>query len=129
MPTRPYERWGMDFIHDRLVNQRRIRTLNIVDDFTRECLWIEVDQSLSGKRVARVLDFLVHLRGNPAMIVSDSGPEFAGMDLNQWMYENNVTHHFIQPGKPVQNAFVESFNGKFRYECLNDHWFKSIFEA
>jgi len=86
MPTRPNERWSMDFVHDRLVNQKRIRTLNIVDDFTRECLWIEVDQSLSGKRVTRVLDFLVHLRGKPAIIVSDNGPEFTGMDLNQWMY-------------------------------------------
>jgi putative transposase len=128
-PTKPMQRWSMDFIHDRLTDGRRIRMLNIVDDFTRECLWIEVGQSLSGHRVARVLDFLVHLKGKPETIVIDNGPEFSGRALDSWAYENQVFLHFIQPGKPVQNAYVESFNGKFRYECLNDHWFGSLDEA
>ncbi len=129
LPIAPNERWSMDFVHDRLINGKRIRTLNIVDDYTRECIWIEAGASLSGSRVVKVLEFLVHLRGNPSAIVVDNGPEFTGKDLDQWAYENQVRLHFIQPGKPVQNAFVESFNGKFRYECLNDHWFHMLQEA
>lgn len=116
-------------MHDRLVNGRRLRLLNIVDDFTRECLWVEVGSSLTGARVAQVLDFLVRLRGKPRAIVVDNGPEFTGRDLDKWAYENKIYLHFIQPGKPVQNAFVESFNGKFRDECLNDHWFHTLDEA
>lgn len=129
LPKKPNERWSMDFVHDRLVNGQRLRMLNIVDDYTRECLWIEVGQSLSGQRVARVLDFLVHMREKPKMIVTDNGPEFCSKVLDQWAYDNKVHHHFIEPGKPIQNAFVESFNGKMRFECLNDHWFQSIKEA
>lgn len=130
VPTAPNDRWSMDFVHDRLVNGRRLRMLNIVDDYTRECLWIEVGQSLSGQRVTQVLDFLVHLRGaSPKIIVTDNGPEFCSRALDQWAYDNKVHLHFIEPGKPVQNAFVESFNGKLRYECLNDHWFRNLDEA
>lgn len=127
--TRANERWSMDFTHDRLINGRKIRTLNVVDTFTRECLWIEVGPSMSGQRVTEVLDFLVHLRGNPQVITTDNGSEFAGRALDKWAYEHKVKLHFIDPGKPVQNAYVESFNGKFRNECLNDHWFNSLEEA
>jgi putative transposase len=129
MPTRANERWSMDFVADRLVNGRKLRTLNVVDDFTRECLWIEVDQSLGGYRVVQALEFLLHMRGKPKTIVTDNGSEFTGKTLDQWAYTHQVHLHFIDPGKPVQNAFVESFNGKFRNECLNDHWFNSIDEA
>ena len=128
-PSGPNERWSIDFMHDRLVGGKRMRTLNIVDDFTRECLWIEVNPSLTGQHVKRVLDFLVHLKGKPLAIVSDNGPEFSGHVIDQWAYENQIYWHFIQPGKPTQNAFVESFNGKFRDECLADHWFSDIHEA
>jgi len=129
-PTQINERWSMDFVQDRLMNGRKLRLLNVVDEFTRECLWIEAGYSLSGKRVTEVLDFLIHFRGaKPAMIVTDNGPEFAGRALDRWAYDHSVHLHFIEPGKPVQNAFVESFNGKFRNECLNDHWFTSLDHA
>jgi putative transposase len=123
------DHWSMDFVHDRLVNGRKIRTLNVVDIFTRECLWIEVGSSMSGRRVTEVLDFLIHLRGVPKVITTDNGSEFAGRALDKWAYDHRVHLHFIDPGKPVQNAYVESFNGKFRNECLNDHWFHSIDQA
>lgn len=117
------DRWSMDFMSDQLADGRRIRTLNIVDDHTRECLAIEVDSSLSGHRVCRVLDRLVAERGHPKRLLTDNGPEFTSKILDRWAYEHRVEHQFIQPGKPVQNAFVESFNGTFRNECLNEHWF------
>lgn len=128
-PTKVNERWSMDFVHDRLVNGRKIRTLNVVDMFTRECLWIEVGSAMSGERVTNVLDFLVHLRGKPHSITTDNGSEFTGKALDKWAYDHKVYLHFIDPGKPVQNAYVESFNGKFRNECLNDHWFNTLSEA
>jgi putative transposase len=103
----------MDFVHDS-TEQGCIRSLNIVDDYTRECLWIEVDRSLSGHRVTRVLDNLIELRGKPQSLVMDNGPEFAGLTLDRWAYREQVQLNFIQPGKPTQNAYVESFNGKFR---------------
>ncbi len=123
------DRWSMDFVSDQLADGRKIRTLNIVDDHTRECLAIEVDTSLSGFRVCRVLDRLVADRGHPARIITDNGPEFTSKVLDRWAYEHCVELQFIQPGKPVQNAFVESFNGTFRNECLNQHWFISLQEA
>jgi putative transposase len=102
------DRWSMDFMSDQLADGRRIRTLNIVDDHTRECLAIEVDTSLSGYRVCRVLDRVVADRGHPKRIITDNGPEFISKALDRWAYEHRVEHQFIQPGKPVQNAFVES---------------------
>ena len=123
------DRWSMDFVSDQLADGRKIRTLNIVDDHTRECLAIEVDTSLSGFRVCRVLDRLVVDRGHPARIITDNGPEFTSKVLDRWAYEHCVELQFIQPGKPGQNAFVESFNGTFRNECLNEHWFISLQEA
>lgn len=121
--------WSMDFVHDSLANGRRIRCLNIVDDFTRESIAIEVDTSLSGLRVARVLDEVGGKRPLPRMIRVDHGSEFASLVMNDWAHKNNVRLSFIEPGKPSQNAYVESFNGRFRDECLNDHWFTSLDEA
>ena len=123
------ERWSMDFVSDQLASGRRIRMLTIVDDHTRECLAIEVDTSLSGNRVCRVLDRLIGGRGRPKGLLMDNGPEFTSKALDRWGYENEVKLHHIQPGKPVQNAFVESFNGTLRNECLNEHWFLDLLEA
>ena len=123
------DRWSMDFTTDTLADGRNFRTLNIVDDFTRECLAIEVDRSLPGLRVARVLDRLHAAVGLPKTIVVDNGPEFAGRTLGAWAYARGVTLRFIRPGKPIENAYVESFNGKFRDECLNEHWFVSLADA
>lgn len=123
------QRWSMDFVADSLANGRRIRVLTVVDDFTRECLATEVDTSLPGVRVARVLDRLGAQRGLPETITVDNGPEFAGRALDAWAYQHQVQLHFIQPGKPVQNAYIESFNGKLRDECLNEHWFGSLYHA
>jgi len=129
LPSRPSERWSMDFVSDTLSNGRVFRTLNIVDDFTRECVAIKVDHSLPGLRVVQVLEHLAANRGLPATIVMDNGPEFTGRVLDAWAYRRGVRLHFIEPGKPVQNAFIESFNGKFRDECLNEHWFVSLLDA
>jgi putative transposase len=123
------ERWSMDFVSDALADSRVFRTLNVVDDYTRECLAIEVDTSLGGTRVTRVLDRISEKRGLPGMIVMDNGPEFTSRALDAWAYERGVKLHFIEPGKPIQNAYVESFNGRFRDECLNEHWFTSLGDA
>ena len=128
-PTRPNQRWSMDFTLDGLNGGRRFRTLNIVDDFSRECLAIEVDFSLPGSRVVRVLEQLAECRGLPHTIVIDNGPEFAGKALDAWAYEKGVTLQFIRPGKPVENAYIESFNGKFRDECLNSNFFLNLRHA
>jgi len=100
-----------------------------VDDFSRECPAITVDTSINGRRVTQVLDRLVLQRGLPQTLVMDNGPEFAGRALDEWAYRNGVNLHFIDPGKPVQNSYIESFNGKFRDECLNEHWFISLDHA
>jgi len=129
IPTRPNQRWSMDFISDALREGRKFRSLNIVDDFNRECLATEVDTSIPGARVVRVLERLRERRGLPQILVMDNGPEFAGRALDVWAYEQGVKLHFIELGKPVQNALIESFNGKLRDECLNEHWFLSLGEA
>jgi len=128
-PSRRNERWSMDFTLDTLASGRRFRTLNVVDEFTRECLAIEVDTSIGGSRVARVLAHLLETRGRPDLIVCDNGPEFAGKTLDAWAYQASVKIHFIRPGKPVENGYIESFNGKFRDECLNNHWFLDLADA
>jgi len=128
-PSRPTERWSMDFATDSLANGRRFRALVVVDDFTRECVGIEVDTSLTGGRVARLLERAGELAGLPEVVVSDNGPEFTSRALDAWAYRNGVELRFIQPGKPNQNAFAESFIGKFRDECLNEHWFSSLADA
>lgn len=129
VPSRANERWSIDFVSDQLADGRVFRTLNIVDDFTRECRAIEVDTSLSGQRLVRVLDSLCVEHGRPQGLMMDNGPELTSKVLDAWAYRNGVELRFIQPGKPVQNAYVESFNGKFRDECLNEHWFLTLDEA
>jgi putative transposase len=121
--------WSMDFMRDTLASGRVFRTLNVVDDASRECLAIEVDTSLSGLRVGRVLDRVARQRGYPKRIVLDNGPEFTCRALDQWAYERGVELAFIRPGKPMDNGLVESFNGRFRDECLNLHWFISLDDA
>ena len=126
---RPNERWSMDFVSDGLSNGKVIRMLRLVDDYTRECLAVEVDTSLGGLRVCRVLDRVTAERGLPEAIVLDNGPEFRGRALAAWSEKQGVRLEFIQPGKPVQNAYAESFNGRLRDECLNANWFTSLSDA
>jgi putative transposase len=128
-PTRMNERWSLDFVLDVLDDGRRFRILTVVDDFTRACLAIEVDTSLGGRRVTQVLQRLVETRGKPAMLVTDNGPEFISRVLDAWAYRAAIELHFIEPGKPNQNAYVESFNGRLRDECLNEHWFGTLGHA
>jgi putative transposase len=128
-PTKANERWSMDFVSDALGDGRKFRALTIVDDFTREVPAIEVDTSLPGERVVRVLEQLALTRGLPTAIVCDNGPEFRGEALDQWADRRRVALQFIQPGKPIQNAFAESFNGRLRDECLNESWFVSLTDA
>jgi putative transposase len=128
-PDRLNQHWSMDFVSDSLFSGRRFRVLTIVDDFSRECPALEVDHSLTGSRVTRVLERIALTRGLPEVITVDNGPEFVSKALDLWAYENGVKLRFIQPGKPVQNAYIESFNGKFRNECLNDNAFISLRSA
>jgi putative transposase len=128
-PKQAGQRYSMDFMSDSLATGRSFRTLNIVDDYTRECLAIEVDTSLPGERVARVLDRLIKSGRKPEVIVVDNGPEFAGKVLDTWAVRNKVQLRFIDPGKPIQNAYIESFNARLRDECLNQHWFVSMEEV
>ena len=121
--------WSMDFVSDGLADGRKLRCLAIVDDCTRECLAIDVDTSLTGRRVAGVLDRLADGRGLPRSITVDHGPEFEGAVLDAWAYAQNVQLAFIRPGKPVENAYIESFNGRFRDKCLNEHWFVTMAQA
>lgn len=127
--ARPNERWSMDFVHDYLANGRRIRTFNVVDAFTRECLAIEVDTSLPSARVVRVLDTLVWQLGLPESLRVDNGPEFISTALDRWAFQHGVKLDFIQPGKPTQNAHVESFNGHFRDECLSQAYWPTVERA
>src|SRR5437762_11175112 len=128
-PTRANVSWSMDFVADGLIGGRRLRCLTIVDDCTRECLAIEVDTSITGLRVQSVLERLADTRGLPKSITVDNGPEFDGQVLDKWAYRSNVHLSLIRPGKPNENAYIESFNGKFRDECLNEHWFISLAHA
>lgn len=125
----PNQRWSLDFVSDALWWGRKLRMLTVVDTYTRESLAIEVDTSLSGARVARVLDRVIAGRGVPEEIVMDNGPELTSKAIDQWAYERGVRLRFIAPGKPQQNGFCESFNGKLRDECLNEHWFTTIWDA
>lgn len=128
-PTAANQVWSVDFMTDALSWGRRFRTLNIVDDYTREALAIEVDTSLGGLRVVRVLEELRARRGLPLKIRSDNGPEFVSRVLDQWAYANGIRWHYIQPGRPMENGYVESFNGRLRDECLNENWFGDLNEA
>lgn len=131
VPTRVNERWSMDFVSDQLASGRRFRVLNVVDEFSREVVGQLVSVSISGRQVARFLDRLLELelRGRPKKIICDNGTEFTSKAMFFWSRETGVGLGFIQPGKPTQNAFVESLNGKFRNECLNRHWFRTLDEA
>jgi putative transposase len=129
VPSAPNEVWSMDFVMDALANGRRLKCLTIVDDFTRECLDIPVDHGISGAYVARVLDGIGQFRGLPRAIRTDQGPEFTSRALDRWAYERGVDLKLIAAGKPTQNAYIESFNGKFRDECLNDHYFTNLAHA
>ena len=122
-------RWSLDFVADTLVSGRRFRILTLVDDFTRECLGLVVDTSLTGLRVVRELDRIAELRGCPGMIVSDNGTELTSNAVLTWQQEHDVEWHYIAPGKPMQNGFVESFNGRLRDECLNEHLFTNLNQA
>ncbi len=128
-PERPNQKWSMDFVSDSTVTGRRFRALTIVDDYSRECPAIEVETSLGGVRVVGVLERLAETRGLPEVITVDNGPEFAGKALDEWAYRRGVKLNFIRPGKPVENAFAESFNGRLRDECLNINWFMTIKHA
>ena len=121
--------WSVDFVSDQLANGRRFRVFNVVDDFSRECLMQVVDFSIGGARLARELDRLAEQRPLPGRIVLDNGPELTSKAMFFWSKRTGVKLHFIQPGKPTQNAFVESFNGKFRDYCLDLHWFASLEDA
>lgn len=123
------ERWSMDFMTDTLSSGRRFRCLNIIDEFSRECLAIHVARSIPAVGVIAVLERLREERGLPSVIVTDNGSEFTSRAFDAWAYARGVKIDFIQPGKPVQNAFVESFNGTFRDDCLNLHWFLSLKDA
>ena len=127
--SRPNQHWAMDFMQGILWDRRRFRVWTVLDTFTRECPMLTVDTSLTGVRIVRVLDWLAMTRGVPEAITVDNGPEFAGMALDQWAYQHGVKLDFIRPGKPVENADIESFNGKLRKECLNQHYFTSLEEA
>lgn len=123
------EQWAMDFVHDSLSNGRRFRILTVLDTYSRECLRVEVDRSITGFRVAEVLSEIGALKGLPERIVIDHGPEFISNALDEWAYRRGIKLHFIRPGKPVDNAFIESFNGRLRDECLNLNWFASMGQA
>jgi len=126
---RPNEKWAMDFIHDSTADGRRFRALVVMDEYTRECPVIEVDRSLGGKRVVSVLDRLVECRCLPETITTDNGPEFIGKALDEWACRTGVKLHFISPGKPMENAYAESLNGRLRDECLSGNWFLSLADA
>jgi putative transposase len=129
VPEGRNQRWSLDFVSDALRDGRRFRVLAIVDDFTRESLALIVDTSLSGGRVARELDRLIEMRGRPTSIVSDNGTELTSRAMLRWQLETGVGWHYIQPGKPQQNGFIESFNGRLRDECLNETLFSNMSEA
>lgn len=129
VPTQPNERWSLDFVSDQLGNGRRFRVLNIVDDYSRVCVGQLIDFSISGAYMSRYLDQLAETRGLPRTLVLDNGPEMTSKAMFFWSQRQKVKLHFIQPGKPTQNAFVESFNGRFRDNCLNQQWFSDIDDA
>jgi putative transposase len=129
VPTRPDERWSMDFVRDTLADGRPYRIWALVDDATREAPLVLVDHSLPAGRVIGALETLVLVRGRPRAIVCDNGPEFVSLALDQWASAQGIRLDFIRPGHPVENCFIESFNGKLRDECLNQHHFTSLAEA
>jgi putative transposase len=129
VPDGPNQRWGLDFVSDAFTDGRRFRILTVVDGFTKENVALVPDTSISGLRVTRELDQAITERGMPKTIVSDNGTEFTSMTILKWVQDNGIDWHYIQPGKPTQNAFIESFNGRLRDECLNETLFSSLNDA
>ena len=129
IPQGPNQRWSLDFVSDALADGRRFRILCVIDDFSLECLAAVVDTSISGIRVARELDRIAEMRGFPCLVVSDNGTELTSNAMLQWQEDRQVEWHYIAPGKPMQNGFVESFNGRLRDECLNEHLFPTLRHA
>jgi putative transposase len=129
VPDRVNERWSLDFVSDAFTDGRRFRVFTLVDDYTRECLALVADTSLSGARIARELDAVIVQRGAPRMIVLDNGTELTSMAILKWCQQTGIEWHYIAPGRPMQNGFVESFNGRLRDECLNETLFTSLAEA
>jgi putative transposase len=127
--TRPNQRWSMDFVCDRLADQRWFRVLTVVDQFSRECVLLVADQSLTAAKVAAALDLAIAERGAPESITVDNGSEFASLTMDRWAHSNNVKLDFIRPGKPVENGYIESFNGRLRDELLNVSLFLSLADA
>jgi putative transposase len=127
--TEPGKHWSIDFVSDQLADGRRFRVLTAIDHVSRECVCIEVDQRLPAAAVTRALDEAVLSYGQPLVITSDNGTEFTSDIFDQWAYKRGIELDFITPGRPVENAIIESFNGKLRDECLNMHWFESLDEA
>lgn len=119
----------MDFVSDQFYDGRRFRALTVMDQCTRECLMIHAGQNIKGKDVVQVMDWLIILHGIPTRIQTDNGSEFISKSLDRWAYDNGVIMDFSRPGKPTDNPFIESFNGSFRDECLNVHWFLSLEDA
>jgi putative transposase len=128
-PIRANQRWSLDFVSDALADGRKIRLLTVIDEYTRVCLGIAVDTSLSGARVSRELDKLIEEYGKPETILSDNGTEFTSHVILRWSLEKKIQWDYIQPGKPYQNGTIESFNGKLRDECLNETLFLNLKEA
>ena len=129
LPSGPSKRWSLDFVADTFGVSRRFRILAVIDDYTRECLALVADTSLSGGRVARELDAVIRLYGKPELVVSDNGTELTSNAILKWQEDRKVEWHYIAPGKPMQNGFVESFNGRLRDECLNEHLFANLRHA
>lgn len=129
VPSKPNQLWAMDFVQDSFSTGRRYRVLTCKDLFTHEALCLYADISITGERVADVLDRIKRARGLASAIVCDNGSEYVSKAMDQWAYRNGVELKFIQPGKPTQNGFIESFNGRFRDECLNQHWFENLEQA
>jgi putative transposase len=128
-PTGPNQRWCMDFVYDRLEDGHYFRSLNVLDVFTRECLSIHADRKLSGSKVAKILDGIAESRGYPQEITVDNGTEFFSQAMDQWAHRSKVKLDFIRPGRPTENGFIESFNGKLRDECLNAELFSDLVDA
>ena len=129
LPSRPNQVWSMDFVMDALANGRRLKIMTVVDDFTKEAVMIEPAHSLTGDDVTELLDRVAQFRGYPQAVRTDQGPEFTCRSFDQWAYRRGVLPLLIQPGKPAQNAYIESFNGRLRDECLNEHWFRDLQQA
>lgn len=125
----PNEVWSMDFVSDSLANGRRLKCFAVVDDFSRESVVLDVDYGISGQYVTRLLDQAALFRGYPKAVRTDNGPEFTSRIFMNWALSHGITHLLIQPGRPMQNGYIESFNGKFRDECLNEHWFETLSQA